>query len=336
MKYNYLFYVTLAAALFIAGCKKDTQNVTPTHPTTTVTVYKAPENFRVVGYMLSEDIASGNAKSFNTSRVNFLNITFGDTSTHGTIPATNNLDAIIGSAHQNNGKVLACIGNDFVATKFYATESARTQFITNLMASVDKYQFDGIDVDLEGDYLNNYYEVFVSELSAALKLKGKLMTAAVATWETTGFTDQSLTYFDYLNVMSYDNTGPWDPADPGQHSPYSMAVNDLDYWTNTRGIAKEKLNLGVPFYGYGFGAGKTNTLSYQQVLQKYPTMFDKDHFTETNGYEFYFNGIPTIQNKTTLAMQSAGGIMIWELMYDTNDDKSLLTAIDKTANPGNN
>jgi len=35
-------------------------------------------------------------------------------------------------------------------------------------------------------------------------------------------------------------------------------------------------------------------------------------------------------------MQSAGGIMIWELMYDTNNDRSLLTAIDQTVNPGNN
>jgi len=338
MKYNYLLYIAFALVIFTAGCKKDNQNA-PSNPiktTTAPTVYKAPANFRVVGYMLSGDIASGAAKSFNTSRINYLNITFSDTSGHGTIPATSNMDAIISAAHKNNTKVLASIGDDFVAIEFYATESARAEFISNLMASITKYQFDGVDVDLEGGYLNSNYEVFVGEISAALKLNNKLLTAAVATWETTGFTDKSLTYFDYVNVMSYDNTGPWDPSDPGQHSPYSMAVSDLNFWTNTRGIAAEKLNLGVPFYGYGFGSGHVNTLSYAQVLQKYPDMYDKDQFTEDNGYIFYFNGIPTIKEKTKLAMQSAGGIMIWELMYDTNNDRSLLTAIDQTANPGNN
>jgi GH18 family chitinase len=45
----------------------------------------------------------------------------------------------------------------------------------------------------------------------------------------------------------------------------------------------------------------------------------------------YYNGIPTIKNKTQLAMKQAAGIMIWELMYDLPGRKSLLNAINQAA-----
>ena len=332
MKNSYKLCIVLGALLIMAGCKKnDNGPVKMTTPTTADTVYKAPANFRVVGYLLAGDIDAGMANSFNTARVNYLNIPFSDTTGNGTVPNTNNLVTLISKAHNNNTKVLVSVGNDFIAKDFYATEGARSKFISNLMASVDKFKFDGVDVDLEGDYINNNYEVFMQELSAVVKLKGKVMTAAVATWETDYFTDRSLTYFDYLNVMSYDDTGPWDPADPGPHSPYSMAVSDLDFWTNTRGIAKEKLNLGVPFYGYGFKGPSVTTLTYAQIVARFSGSQNTNDLTEPNGAILYYNGIPTIKKKTTYAMQNAGGVMIWELMYDTGNKTSLLSAIDKTA-----
>ena len=336
MNNSYKICISLILLGTIAGCKKDVTTHPHTSPITPDTVYKAPANFRVVGYLLSGDIDDGMANNFNTSRVNYLNIPFSDTTGDGTVPNTNNLVTLISSAHNNNTKVLVSVGNDFIAKDFYATESARTTFISNLMASVDKFQFDGVDVDLEGDYINDNYEVFMQELSAAVHLKSKVMTAAVATWETDYFTNKSLTYFDYLNVMSYDDTGPWDPSDPGPHSPYSMAVSDLDFWTNSRGIAKEKLNLGVPFYGYGFKGPVVTTLTYAQIIARFSGSQNTDKLTEPSGAVLYYNGIPTIKKKTTYAMQNAGGVMIWELMYDTNDKTSLLSAIDQTANPGNN
>ena len=46
-------------------------------------------------------------------------------------------------------------------------------------------------------------------------------------------------------------------------------------------------------------------------------------------------GIPTIKKKTAFAMQNAGGVMIWELLEDAPDEKSLLRVVDSVANPGN-
>ena len=49
---------------------------------------------------------------------------------------------------------------------------------------------------------------------------------------------------------------------------------------------------------------------------------------EWNGAPIVYNGIPTIQAKTQLAMDKAGGIMFWTLEHDALDDLSLLKAID--------
>jgi chitinase len=45
----------------------------------------------------------------------------------------------------------------------------------------------------------------------------------------------------------------------------------------------------------------------------------------------YYNGIPTIQRKTHLAVQRGSGVMIWELSQDADGANSLLEAIYQAA-----
>jgi hypothetical protein len=45
----------------------------------------------------------------------------------------------------------------------------------------------------------------------------------------------------------------------------------------------------------------------------------------------YYNGIPTMRQKTHLAMERAGGVMIWQLGGDARGSKSLLKVINDTA-----
>jgi chitinase len=114
-----------------------------------------------------------------------------------------------------------------------------------------------------------------------------------------------------------------------------MAVSDLDYWTNTRGIAKEKISLGLPFYGYGFGTGAPSDISFHDLVNQYPGSENSDQVTVTGGGIIYYNGTSTIKNKTTLALKNAGGVMVWQLMQDAAGSKSLLTTINATINPAN-
>jgi chitinase len=332
MKYIYTVCCSLMLLALLEGCSKnDGSSKKPKKPPVTpATPFSAPTDFRVVGYLIGDEIASGAAANFDPARVNYLNITFDNTDANGKLPVLANLTAMIALAHKNNTKVLGTIGNGTDLSLI--TAAKRAVFIDSLVASVDELQLDGIDVDFEGTNINSDYEGFIGDLSAALKLKGKLITAAVATWETQWFTDKALSYFDFLNVMSYDDTGPWDPSDPGQHSPFSMAVDDLNFWSKTRGISTAKLNVGVPFYGYGFGPDIRRNLNYKQIIHMYPGAENRDSVivhAATNSI-LYYNGLPTIIKKSLFAKQNAGGIMIWELMEDSDDDNSLLSAIDST------
>ncbi len=132
--------------------------------------------------------------------------------------------------------------------------------------------------------------------------------------------------------MSYDQTGPWQPAKPGNHSPYNMAEDDLNYWHIVRSIPQEKLILGLPFYGYGFGASNSPVVSmdYNQIASLYPDSLLLDTLVLPGNVSMYYNSISTIKRKTQLAIDKAGGVMIWQLLGDTPGENSLLNAIFNT------
>jgi chitinase len=116
--------------------------------------------------------------------------------------------------------------------------------------------------------------------------------------------------------------------------PYSMAVSDMDFWTKTRGIVKDRLTLGLPFYGYGFGPDIKREFHYSQIVNTYPGAEKLDTVMVTPGNIIYYNGMPTIKQKTAFALQNAGGVMMWELMEDADGDKSLLKVVDEVVGIG--
>src|SRR5690606_16258372 len=96
------------------------------------------------------------------------------------------------------------------------------------------------------------------------------ITAAVATWNGNLITDPLLKLYDLIHIMSYDQTGPWNIERPGPHSTYKAAESDLDYWHKTRKVPMEKLTLGLPFYGYGFGPDIAQDMTFDQIVKTYP------------------------------------------------------------------
>jgi len=327
--YAVCLLLCLPVILFSCAARKITPQPAP------VVLYKAPANFRVVGYLLSGQIANGHASSFDVSRVNYLNVFFNRPGFDGKFRDVPHLDSIVAAAHNNHTRVLATIGNAIDMDMI--TDSCRGGWIDSLVSSVIALHLDGVDVDLEGEggHINKDYEGFVNALSVALKAKGLLLTAAIATWESQLLSDKALACFDFLNIMTYDNTGPWNIKERGPHSPYSMAVADLDFWTNKRHIAKEKLDLGLPFYGYGFEPTKVREFNYRNLVKQYPGAEQADSLVLKPDTILYYNGIATIKKKTAFALQNAGGVMIWELLGDADAEKSLLNAVDEVAGAPN-
>jgi len=76
----------------------------------------------------------------------------------------------------------------------------------------------------------------------------------------------------------------------------------------------------VPFYA------RPNDIPYRRIVQDAPAAAQVD-FYDFDGVLVNYNGIPTIQTKTRLAMQCGSGIMFWTLEDDASGDLSLLNAI---------
>ena len=285
--------------------------------------------FRVVGYVpLGRMVPDFSKISFQ--RLTHLNIAFINPDSTGNLKIPQGFDSLIQRAHQHNIRVLASIGGGSF-NPYYArllSDSNRAPFIGQFVRLVEDHKLDGIDVDLENDNIDSNYQKFIAELAAQLKPLGKLLTAALATWNGQLISDSALAKFDFINVMSYDQTGPWRPNQPGPHSTYAKAVEDLYYWTNTRRVPKQKISLGIPFYGYGFGTKYGQSMSYRDIITKFPGSDQLDEVMPDGGGTIYYNGLPTIKSKTALALKEAGGIMIWQLLQDAEGEKSLLAAIE--------
>ena len=313
----------LLAVILLASCSK-----TPAQAIELEKIIKA--DFKVIGYLFAYGDLIEKSSSIDFSKITHLNVAFINPDAAGNFPAINTLTDLVKKAHTNNVKVIAAFagGNPPAHLKDLLTPAKRTQLVQGLVQLTKTYDLDGIDVDLEGDFVNENYEAFVVELSAALKSQGKLMTAAVATWNSAAYSSKALALFDFLNVMSYDHTGPWRKEQPGPHATYEAAEVDFTHWNTNRSIPAEKLMLGLPFYAYGFGTDIAESMNYGDLVAAYPGAEKTDSWELPGKGTFYYNGIPTIKKKVAYALsKKAGGVMIWQLLGDAKGELSLLTTI---------
>lgn len=290
---------------------------------------------RVVGYLPTWASFATNSQKVDFNKFTHINISFANPNANGVLDeglSDQVLDAFIDSAHNHNVKVLISIGGAGASETIWEdlmSNSKRDNFIEQLMTYLTSHDFDGIDVDLEAGAITDDYDEFVAELSVKTQNEGMLMTAAIAMWNGDTVPNQALSAFDFINLMAYDATGPWSADNPGPHSSYSFAQQNLNYWVNTRGVAPEKCVLGVPFYGYDF-AKAGQAITFRNIVNLSSNAVNQD---KTN--EVYYNGKPTIGAKTVLGIENYGGVMIWEITQDAPTPNSLLDTITSTISSKN-
>lgn len=283
--------------------------------------------FKVVGYMPSW---SGSVSQIQYSKLTHINYAFLLPTPTGGLRAIENpskLQSLVTNAHNNNVKVLIAVGgwnngNDSDFESLAANSTYRTSFVNNMVNFVNQYNLDGVDIDWEypdaGASANNYVAL-MTQLATAMHTRGKLLTAAVIGENGGSILSSVFAQVDFLNLMAYDYNN-------FDHATYNYATQSINYWKG-RGLPVEKTVLGVPFYG------RPSWESFAQLVARGANPY-ADVFSNVG-----YNGISTIKQKTNLAFDQGGGIMMWELSQDATGANSLLSAIhevvlQRTGTPG--
>ncbi len=280
------------------------------------------------------------SKTIDYQKITHINIAFENpVDDLGNLSFNRANESVLTKAKAAGVKVLVSIGggsasgNKELKARYFKllTKENRPAFIARIATYLDDHHFDGIDVDIEGPSINEDFGGFIADLSAALKPKGKLLTAALSEgYGGNRVPADALGHLDFLNIMAYDATGTWDANRPGQHSSMDFAKKQVAFWTS-RGLPADKAVLGVPFYGYGFGdAWRSYGYPYLEIVTTSPDAAQSDE----TGSTIYYNGMPTIRDKARYALdQKLGGVMIWSLDQDARGKLSLLSALHSVLQP---
>jgi chitinase len=290
---------------------------------------------RTVAYLPTYHGALANwTKQLAFQNVSYINLSFAEVDASGSVRYPDaGLSGFVANAHEAGAKVCVALGGATTidnggAFATVLTDANRPAFIDNLMVFAQSNNLDCLDIDLEGNGVNAFYEAFVTELGARLNADGRELTAAVAGWFGDGISDKALQSFAFINVMAYDLYSSLKV--PMQTSSMEAANHEMEKWSLR--LPKDRVVYGVPFYGIqwpttGDQVGKANGMQvpYGELFRSDPTAATMDTLQSANTIT-YLNSRATIQAKALVA-KGYGGIMVWEAGQDATGENSLLKAI---------
>ncbi|MCA5005719.1 glycosyl hydrolase family 18 protein [Sphingobacterium bovistauri] len=329
-----LLYITLLS--IFTSCKREVVWVPDGYGASKVEKptgqYVADLSFKRIAYAYHNSVVA-NFDSTKLKYITHLHFAFLNPKEDGTLlTLTNqaNFEALNKLAKDNKVKTAFSIqGNELVFRTIAANEQTRKQLVKSLVEFAVRYDLDGIDLDWEYPRANHgsdvSFELLTQELSQELHSWHKYLSMAVtpgiyAGAVKDGVTKGAIDAVDFVNLMAYDGRGV-DPANLNHHSTYVMAERVINIWLNEKAVPKEKIVVGIPVYGKNV----SNTSMTYRALLAAGADSDLDEFT-VSGSTYYFNGIPTIKQKTQLAKLKGNGVMFWEYGQDAVGDLSLLKA----------
>ena len=286
---------------------------------------------KIVGYYNSFDRQDA-INTINLKAITHLNYAFLLPASDGSVYFKDEYDVekVVKLCHKNGIKAYvsvggACDGDIKISNVFEdicKDQLAFNRFIYNVMQVVEKYEFDGIDLDWEYpwvEYKEQFYKLVlafrerVDIVNIGLTIAiHRAIEGEVKYNRIESITNEVIDLVDWVNIMTYDDTNE------NNHSSFERATKSLEYWSNERRIPKVKLLIGVPFYA------RPSEKPYYKLLEE----SDKSAFNDFWGEDSY-NGIYTVKEKTLLG-QKYGGIIIWAINFDSDaeNEYSLLNIIE--------
>ena len=244
---------------------------------------------------------------------------------------------IIEFAQTNKIKIIPTITNDHKpdpATNMLNDVTKRNAHIQDKVKMIDSTNYEDNNNDYES--LNSKdrqaYSNFITELAKQVHAKNKLITTALhaktsepGEWEGPQAQDWSALgqAVDAVKIMCYDYH--WETSEAGAIAPLGW-TEDVIKFALTK-IPKEKIELGVPFYGYDWveerGAGVTFK-DAQMLIKNYSATVVRDlesgevHFQYSTGadekHTVWYNDSESLAGRLDLVLKyDLAGIGIWRL-----------------------
>ncbi len=273
-----------------------------------------------------------------------------------------------------NLKILISVGGWTWSDKFSdvaLTESSRVTFADSVVEFLVKYGIDGVDIDWEypvagGLSKNTKRATDKENFTLLLKtLRDKLDNQSAKDGKYyyltfSGGTSKQYVdnvelkklsqYVDFANIMTYDIHGDWDKFTDfnaplynfGSSSPHHKWSVDsaINLWIKA-GFPANKINMGLPFYGYRYDNIQNanngflqsfigaKSITYKEIVTLINTNSFTRHFHSEAKVPWIYDGSTFISydDEESIAIKTQyinskglGGAMIWELSHDPSGE----------------
>jgi spore germination protein YaaH len=175
-----------------------------------------------------------------------------------------------------------------------ADPAAQARAIADMVDILVQGGYDGIDIDFEHAKSTNRdaFSVFVADLGRAVRAAGGLLSVTIP-GKRAG--SRSWAGYDYaplgaaadrVKIMTYGYSGPWSSA-PGPVAPTDWIERVLDYAVAE--IPADKIQLGIPFYGYDWPAdgSRPTSVSYPRGMALLGQSGGGLHYEPTRGEAWF-------------------------------------------------
>lgn len=262
------------------------------------------------------------------------------------------LNEVLALAKKHKTKIMVSLGGASSNAAFIPTAS-NPEYLANFVDTLTNFcvakGIYGIDIDWEGFRASSQEPVtaLFTALTAKAHERGLKVSAALPAKGNFGqyVSDEALASLDWLNIMIYD-ASQWGWSTAKSHSDIKFFNSSISYWHEYRGIPKNKLVLGVPFYGQAFGGinkigytatnagitGSDGAPTYKDIWRKllfsnYTLVEDGNQsylYTEKTDGEIVFFDSPDILRRKSYQINQEEflGIMVWAIGQDHNDSLS--------------
>ncbi|KZT08322.1 glycoside hydrolase family 18 protein [Laetiporus sulphureus 93-53] len=254
-------------------------------------------------------------------------------------------------------KVLLSIGGWTYSPTFHpivVSPALRSKFVASAIRLLEDNGLDGLDIDYEypqNDAQARGYLDLLRELRAGLdahaarkRANYKFLLTIAAPCGPQNYQklharemDQ---YLDFWNLMAYDFAGSWDSIANHQANLFGGQINASQsvQWYMSKGIASDKLILGIPLYGRSFmntdgpgtsfqgigqGSWEQGVYDYRALPLPGSYLLRDERAVASWGYNYQSREMVSFDSEEVghwkgqwIARSGLGGSMFWELSGD--------------------